>query len=385
LKTDLKTIGFPLRGIRQPFTLNLFKYQLLGEEHIPKKPQTEEVLTVLSELGLNVTIDPRTWASWFRSDARRARMDSIGDLDKALMSSSPSLAPCRLLNITPTPSFFSELIDGGLCKLLLEPTASKNSTYVLMQRAADYIPISSWHLHVDAIEVAALAESNGDVGWETVKKIAADRILEILHRLWNPRNGGIYSALTSNLAIEWAHATSAARQEIEIFYAGLKPNPFQFLMNQPASPDWTSTSVEIDIGPRQIHRLLFALAADEKFLVDDRLDFWTLDLASSALAMLALALTNRYETCGPSMGPEMIYWDAFEMLLFGTEESCPFLADSLSLAAETAGAHFTEESIERLMGAREKYRDAMSILGVDMDYVLRLTSRVFDMFPMTYR
>lgn len=98
-------------------------------------------------------------------------------------------------------NFYQELIAGGLVRKLLEPTKSKSPESALRNRAREYIPISSLHLHLDAVDVAVLTVDNGSVDWETLKTIAAERIMELLHLLWNPRSGRIDSTFSPDLKL----------------------------------------------------------------------------------------------------------------------------------------------------------------------------------------
>lgn len=364
--------------------LNLFKSQLLGERHMPKRAQTEDVLTALSVIGMDETFDPRTWHRWFEGDVRRARGDSISTLDKASMKLRPINLPVGLHNVSPYPLFFSEMMEGGLCKALLAPTSSKKPKYPVLQTADEYWPVSSWHLHLDAVEALALADANGDVEWETVKAIAATRVMAILHSRWSPRDGSIYSTLSSNLHVEWAQASMAEREQIQSFYSRMAPNLFNHCMAKSATPDWTCTNVEIDIASTQVHRLLFSLAADAEFLVADRFEAWALDLATAALAMLASAFANRHNTFGKGVGPELVYWEAFEMLFFGEEESESLLFDSLHRAMEFSGVTLSMRSIELLVKAGAEYKLSLSTLGISQELILGLTSRCWRVHPMVY-
>lgn len=365
--------------------LNFFKSQLLGARHIPKRAQTEDVLTALSTIGMNQTFDPRTWRRWFGDDARRARGDSINALDKVSAKLTPINLHVGLLDVQWSQSFFSEMMEGGLCKELLTPTASKKPKYPLLQKADEYQPVSAWHLHLDAIEAVALAEENGDVDWETLKAIAAGRVLSILHSRWNPHDGSIYPTLASNLRISWEQASDSKREQIQNYYARMVPNTFSYFMTTPARPCWSRINVEVDVVPTHIHKLLFAMCVDEEFLVADRFDAWALDLATSALAMLANALTDRHRTSGASVGREFVYWEAFELIFFREEESEDFVFDALYRAMECSGVFFSRHAIELLVNAGSRYKKALSKMGVSHEYVLDLTSRCWARHPLTYR
>ncbi len=365
--------------------LNLFKIHLLGERHVPGQSQTEDVLAALSAIGMDEAIDPRTWGGWFGPNARRARGDSLSVLDKALMAINQTDDLPRMLKIKPNLLFFFKMIDGGLAKELLEPTASKKPKYQLLQKAEDYQPISPWHLHLDAIEAVALAEPNGELDWETLKAIAAARVMSYLHDRWNPRDGSIYANLSSDLSLEWGKADQIERERIRREMARFKPDLFPHFIKLPASPDWANLNIEVDIGANRVHKLLFAMAADEKFLVADRFQAWALDLATAALAMFAKALTDRNNTFGTRIGPEFHYWEAFEMIFFRDEESEFFVFDAIQRAMECSGAIFSMRSLELLLNAGELYKSALAKLGVNREYVVDLTARCWELHPIVYR
>lgn len=385
MKFDPKSVKFPIRHLRQPMALNLFKIHLLGDRHVPGHAQTEDVLSALSAIGMEVTIDPRTWVGWFGSDARRARGDSLSVLDKAFVRINQTDGLPHLFKIRPDLMCFYKMIDGGLSKELLEPTASKKPRYQILQKAEDYQPISKWHLHIDAIEAMALAEPNGDLDWETLKEIAAARVMGYLHDRWNPRDGSIYANLSSDFSIEWSNADKSEREKIRNEMARFKPDLFPHFMNLPAIPDWASLNIEIDIGANQMHKLLFAMAADEKFLVADRFDAWALDLATAALAMFARAQVDQRKTFRASLLPDFLYWEAFEVIFFRDEECERAVFDAIEHAFEFSGAHFSIRSFELLVRAGALYKSALAKLGVSHVKVAELTSRCLEMHPIVYR
>jgi hypothetical protein len=385
LKPELEALTFPIRHLRQPMTLNLFKRQLLGDRHIPTQSQTEEVLSALSEFGMDETFDPRTWRGWFGEKARRARGDSLGSLDVVAMKLPFGGLQSGMLKVKPATLFFLKMLEGGLCKELLEPNGSKNPKYPLLQKADEYQPVSAWHLHLDAIEAVALAEANGNADWETVKAIAASKVLCTLHERWNPRDGSIYSTLSSNLQLEWERASNEEKEHMRKGCSQMFPDIFPYLMKKAAAPDWSQMNLDVDIGPSQVHKLLFAMSADEDFMVEDRFDAWALDLATAALAMLARALTDRHNTLGAVVGPELIFWDAYEMLFFREEERQEAVFDALYRAMECSGARCSRGSFDLLISAGTKYKNALFQMGLSSEKILELTSRCWALHPLIYR
>ena len=209
--------------------------------------------------------------------------------------------------------------------------------------------------------------------------------MSYLHDRWNPRDGSIYANLSSDLSIEWSKADQFEREEIRNAMAQFTPDLFPRFMALPASPDWSHIKIQEDIGANHVHKLLFAMAADEKFLVADRFDAWALDLATAALAMHAKALANRVDTFGFNIGVEFHYWEALEMIFFRDEESDAVIFDAIQRAMECSGEIFSMRSLELLLNAGELYKSALAKLGVNREYVVDLTARCWELHPIVYR
>jgi hypothetical protein len=213
------TLDFPYRRIRHPLALNLFKHVVLGERHKPGDPQVDEIRAAFLARGLAERLDWRTWSSWFRPDAPTAKRKSLEELDRLIDSHRDHKRYLDCPDAAPTGAFFGELVGGGLVRELLLKTSSKQPLAVLQQRAAEYLPQSSWHLHIDALETLAMFVGNGDIAWQVVKRIAAQRILALLHHRWGPRYGYIYKDLSSDLKILWDLANEEQREAIADFYS----------------------------------------------------------------------------------------------------------------------------------------------------------------------
>lgn len=301
------------------------------------------------------TLDPRTWRNWFKSKPPRARSDAIACLDRCAAELQMPHSKCL--------NFYQELITGGFVRRLLAPTKSTSPETALWQRAREYVPISSLHLHFDAMEVAALAVGNGSADWETLKTIAAERVMEILHSLWNPRTGTIYSTFSSDLALDCEVSSGAEHAEIRPVLERFSSAMFDAWMSKPPKPNFEAMSEQRDLSATQVHRILLALAADTDFLRADRMNAWSIDLASAAFALHALAWVHRYEMFVHHIEPETIYLDALQSLLYregGKEDQLEFL----SRAHHFGRFMWTSASYEKLICAKSNYHALLSSLGV---------------------
>jgi len=350
--------------MRQRAGINHFKKMLLGNKHCPGEPQTRLVMKEVERLSEASTLDPRTWKNWFNPVPPRARSDAIACLDQCA-AELPNLG-------TKRRSFYQELMAGGLVRQLLKPTKSKSPESALRQRACEYIPISNLHLHFDAIDVAELAVGNGSVDWETLKAIAAERVMELLHSLWNPRSGRIYSTFSSNLKLSWDTSSDTERAEMRRVLDSFSPPMFDAWMVKPPKPDGEALSDLRDLSPSQVHRILLALAADTEFLCADRLEAWSLDLSSATLALHAFAWANRYEIFVRQIEPEAIYLDALESLFY-RDGDAEDLLQFLSRAHELGRFAWTPGSYEKLVCARSIYEAFLSDLGISLAMVSTAT------------
>ena len=246
---------------------------------------------------------------------------------------------------------------------MLATTEASNPVHMLMRRAQEYQPVSPLHLHFDAMDAAGWHQDYGDVPWSVVVAIAADRVLQLLDDRWSPRSGSVYSVFCSDLTLKWSEADEQQRGEIRRTLAKMRPDPFERLMACGASPDWRRLGVRPDIPHEHVYKLLFALAADSGFLVEDRLSAWSLDLATSALAMHALAWTDRYNTMALGIPPELQYWVAFHDVLFSSD---PPEIDHWAIASimEDWPGDWSGGSTAVLVKARETYANLLGDLGL---------------------
>lgn len=383
VRPDLDDFEIPLRRLRQPATVNLFKMSVLGEAHAPGEHQAKEVMQAFAAAGLDGGLDVRTWKGWFGASPRRARSDGVMALDRFVdVARDPRRN--QFPKASPTSHFFVALLEEGLVTKLLAPTEAKLPAIALAQRSLEYTPASAIHLHFDAIEAAALSDGNGEVTWEEVKALAAKRIMELLHKRWSPRRGTIYRELTPSLELRWRNADAAKREQILAAYERLKPNMFDEHRRVAPHPSWDAAGISSDVPEALVHQLLFALSTDIDFLVADRFEAWVLDLASAAYAMHALAWSERYQTHGLRVTPELIFWRAFD-LLFLSDEPEDVVHDGIAAALDLIGATWTEDTLGTLHRAQRWYRRWLADLGLDVPAVAEAVRRCWRVQPIVYQ
>lgn len=370
--------------LRMKVATNHFKRLLLGDRHEPGLHQENTTLNELAPRCKDVDITGKTWKSWFEEPQIIPRLKTIRTLD-ALASCAIRVVSKRYGEENALPSgFFVQLVHGGLVKKMLQASKSKHPLIALRDRAESYKPISALHLHLDAIEVSALSEGYGDIPWETVKRIGAERVLNILTERWGPQHGSIYSELFSDLRLKWDAATPDERSEIRKSLGRFSPDPFEGTLNAKAIPNWDIAGIEADVASQHIYKALFSLAADAKFLVADRLEAWSLDLATAALAMHSLAWTDRLTFFGPPISDELIYWCALEDLLFSTElidtDNQDFVG-AMSLCA----AEWSMESFEVFLRARKIYHDELHEHGISVKEITEIAMQATKTHPLVLR
>lgn len=343
-----------LAVLRLRVGVNHFKKYLLGDRHIAGQAQTQ---LVMEELNHSPLLASRTWASWFEHTPPRPRVGTIANLDRC----ASSFLPCGMK--VKGENFYQELIAGGLVHRLLAPTESKSSELVLRQRAAEYKPQTSLHLHLDAIEVASLFIGNGAVGWDVVKMIATSRIAEILHLLWNHHSGSMYSALVKEAGEEGALAMDSLQNDSGLSLDAQLDQVARAWRARPRKPNQEATAGHRGLSAEQVYRTLLALAADVELLQGKVFETWWLDLASAALVLHSSSWVNRYEIFTDLEAPEVIYLDALQSVYFRPstlEETVRFSIDMRDLGKFP----WDIESFALILSAQSAYRALLSELAL---------------------
>jgi hypothetical protein len=184
--------------------------------------------------------------------------------------------------------------------------------------------------------------------------------------------------------LELDAANPEERIEIRKFYDRFKNDFFEKSLNARAIPDWNIAGIEADVSPLHIYKVLFSLAADSKFLVADRLAAWSLDLATSALAMHALAWTDRYTTFDQPISDELIFWCAFDDLFF-KQESIDSDNQNFVGAMSRCNAKWGIDSFEVFLRARKTYLNELKDLGISESDVISTAMQATSVHPLIYR
>lgn len=125
-----------------------------------------------------------------------------------------------------------------------------------------------------------------------------------------------------------------------------------------------------DVAPQHIYKTLFALAADSDFLNLDRFRQWEYSLATSALAMHALAWTDRYNTY-INVTDEYLYWGAFYHLLFIKKED-KIDMDFLNEVMDCWPAEWNQGSLNNFLAAHELFQYNMAEYGVSVQDIMQI-------------
>lgn len=339
--------------------VNHFKHQLLGREHVANSPQAAQVMARVPK-GYGVRgVDARTWSSWFSDSPPRPRPSAVDCLD--LWATKKGFD--RVAGFRDDGHFYRELISQGLAHALLSPTASQNPEMALRVRAAEYMPASALHLHLDALEISGLMCRNGAVQSETLKEIGAERIMQLLHDRWNVRSGWIFPTLSSDLSLHLSQVSEEEGAEVRRVLERFTPSAFPILLNKTPLPVFCAFADQRDLAPSQVHQTLLSVAGDSQFLQGDRMNAWCIDLASSCLALHALAWAKQPVRTAHLIESEMIYLAALEALLF-VELDENELGELIGQVNVVGHFDWSADVFDTLVRAREHYHVRLQTYGL---------------------
>lgn len=339
--------------------INHFKRQLLGEAHAANVPQTSLVMSRFQR-GLGVRgVDSRTWSSWFADPPPRPRPSAVDSLDLWVTKKALDCG----VGFRDDGHFYRELITQGLAHALLSPTASQDPEMAVRIRVAEYVPASALHLHLDAMEIAGLMSGNGSVSCETLKDIGAVRVMQLLHERWNVRSGWIYPSLSSDLSLHLSQVSEEEGAEIKRVLDRFTPSAFDFTLKKTPLPVLCAFADQRDLAPSQVHQTLLAIAGDGQFLQGDRMEAWCLDLASSCLALHALARARWLMGVARRIESETIYLAALEALLF-VELDENELGELVGQVNVVGRFDWSADVFDTLVKAREHYHKRLQTYGL---------------------
>lgn len=381
--TDLNSVRQRMVRIRLTLAINLFKRYILGPDHLPNKPQVDELLSSVHGSRLFELIDIRTWISWFEPKSPVPKRKTVRALDQIAREGIRIIYPAADTAYGLAPGFFEELVHGGLLQTMTTVAPTKRTKFAVMAAVSSYLPLSAWHLHLDSIEVCGHSEGIGDLGWEFVKRLAAERLMFLLSALWSPRRGTIFKLFATDFRLGWNVASDAERRELTAHLSSSPFYRFTMLMNPVPIPNWLSIGVDNDVPDSHIHKVMLALAADFEFLKAERLTAWALDLASAALAMHALAWTDRYETFGLRVSGEEICWWTFYSMFF-SENKHEDLDGSSEKTMSYLGLLWSEQLCNVLRDGGSSYLREIDDLGLDVPSLVSVARRATDVHQLIY-
>jgi hypothetical protein len=380
--------------LRIRLAVNHFKRLLLGGTHVPGRAQADAVFDALEEhawrlaprhllanpefnalkwLGFRLT--PRSWENWFASNPRVPKRSRMAALDLAAGAMLRWRRPADKADLVLPDDFYLGAVHGGLlAEMLADTEATAPPLELLWSRARRYRPVSAWHLHLDALELRAFSGDWKGIPASSVVEIAGLRILEELHRLWRPNSGTVYESFSALSGRFWdlsAEEVKTLDQRSRAQGAAVESQT-----DGDRQPNWLCIAVDTDTPSIHAHRLLFAIGADRTFAQDDRLAAWAMDLATAALAAIALADSQRrLRPNGPSFTDEKIFLVALDVLMLvdslavdsESQRAAAHLREyrpELRAAMDATGGDWRSSSASALSDARVAYRREMADLGI---------------------
>src|SRR5450830_388256 len=347
-----------LPNVRARIGASHFKSVLLGSGDVAGDHQARQVMDSLERHLGSECLDRRTWRSWFSSKPPRPRTDAVEMLDRCVFAMDGSMQLGK-----GSPNFYKEMMTGGLVRKLLEPTKSQTPESVLHQRAAAYTPHSQWHLHLDALDVAALAERDDTSGCNVLLRVAIAHLAEMLHQQWNMTDGNVYANFSSDFALSWAEQSAQEQIECQHLLSRFKPPVFDWFMRRAPRPMFDSDPNIPEFTSRHIHKTLLWLAADVSFLRADRLQAWSLALASSTLLLHAqIRIGHKMQISDYPSDP--LYVASLERLLFHIGDDDEVTLDLLEEVQRREGFSWSPFSIDKPFEARSNYEHQLQRHGV---------------------
>ncbi|MCL4759561.1 MAG: hypothetical protein KJZ96_14585 [Rhodocyclaceae bacterium] len=363
-------------SIRRRAAVNAFKSRLLGALNIPGQPQTQTALDAMACLNREGqgSITERTWQSWLSKSQVAPQPGKLEILDR-LASHLGREGPAY------SESYYRDAACGGLAERLFAPTKVRTVGNLLFERAAAYEPQSALHLHLDAIDVAAMTTGFGDVVGSVVRRIAAARLLEILHSRWNPRSGRLYREWSKGASLRWLGGEPLSLEVDQ------RPNAFEVLLDRMLrfgfGPNSQTVGIAEDLPAEQIYKLLFALAADAQFLTVRGLEVWAMDAVSAALALFAYAWTTKYETFSIRPTPERCIYSALEAV-FLREEPIASLEWDIGIGMEQIPAKWNAHCWRTFELGREAYGTMSARLGFSGGELREIVAETMSAEPHQY-
>lgn len=345
----------PTFQIRRIAACNLVKMACLGNQNMHGQHQSKLILPILEEFSeRGDPLDQRTWCSWLKGE-RQLKAKNVDLLDHVFESK------------TKKKNFIKGLIEAW------QPEDAR--------RIMDW-PI---HLHFDALDAASYCGGNNDNEWRMEKQRRAESVFHQLHEAWNPTYGWVYSTFRSDLAIKYENADIEERARLKSLCAKFKPDLFNYQMKIKPGPSHELTYTYDLFSPANIWKFLFSLTADQDFLIEERLERWSIDLASASAALYGNAYSRRYETFGSVYPPEEVHFiNGADDLFWNQDTDLDTVLWRLGIGDQYE-REYVAESFAPLWNARNIYRELMSDLGISIQAIANLMQEQWKARPLVFR
>ena len=187
--------------------VQLFKRALLGI--VTRRAASGACLTPeCSGVDESQWVAQGTWANW--APWPRAGSTCVARAVRCSSGGHPNGAdPATVRKVRWPEGFFSEMVRGGLLRSMVE--AACRSTSMRVGCAAEYQPLSAWHLHLDAPEAAAYLEIANNAGLTVKLTNGSGGSAVIDGGLWGQRHGLIYRELSGGEAAAGQLAAARGR------------------------------------------------------------------------------------------------------------------------------------------------------------------------------
>jgi hypothetical protein len=358
----------PTERIRRTAAINLFKRILLGDRHRGGDPQWLEVADALFGYGdeNREFVSKQTWIRWMSGehplrDTKASKIDDViwDILDK---SSLPRVSTTR----DTRRRLFSNILQGIPLKAPLKH------------------PIGSLDRHLYALDAAIWYDGNDWQACRAEKLTRANEVLLELHTAWDPFTGWIYSGFISDWEKYSSPDNRTFSEEKGTPKLEFSPNIIRFLKQKPPKPSEPFNAPFSIYVPFTVVDFLLTIQFDYHFLVDERLDTWSIDLASVGAALIGIVFANYQNSTLNSFAKERHYADGFIQLFWSEKPNLREIVSRFNFLDDDQNDKDTVKAHALLLQARRRYRRFLRSYGIRWQDIRELLRRQWEMWPIAY-